>query len=406
MPSFFDYLFNRKAKSTPDQDENQTSGLKNQQAQNSGMKPEEVLKEEQMKALSSDETRKALRMKAQESLRGGNLFQEERDFGKVMPGGPGRGKLLFIDNPEVRSTLQTMFQRIQTEPGDNKEFEQLFVSDEKDTGRRAARALSEMLRRFENQSVPRIEYTDPESLSRWVPELLTKGFEAMALAKSVQGTLREQVNTWTILETGEDKREAEARWGHLDVLTGARNAALDICGYFSTEDFEKGQAPEAEDEEKRRLLVHCVSSLCYVNDPFYRQVEEQPLRQISNAQTAYMRRGGDYRAFNDVENETLCGFLKGEASGVAVRHRSDYLASREAVQREQNEQKKNAREKVRVEDLAEQEFGRNSERSRKYELDQKGRPLHSGRTGVSDHIGKSDQHAAGDHLRGGKGRGL
>ena len=407
MPSVFDYLFNRITKSgyrpqTP-------SSLTEQEEQTEKVETEvwerettPVLNRKQMEAFSREEVRRALRHGAKESLSGCNLSQRETDFGRLKPEEASGKRLLFLDNPEVFRTLKSMYERIR--PVD-REFEKLFVAQEPDPGRRAAYAVSQMLLQFDGQSVPRIDYTDEKSLREGVPELLNQGYEAMALAKSVQGLLRDQANIWISMETGEEIQKAEARWKRLDVFMGARNAALDICSYFITEDFEKGTLLMEEDETKRRLLVNCVCSLHYVNDPFYKNIEEKPLDQVTAAQASYMKRGGDYRAFNDVKTDRLCSFLKGETPAVEVRHRPDYLDSLNMARSEQKKEAA-ARRKVAVSELQKQEFGKDIERSRNYGLDQKGRALRSGSAGISDHTGKHDRDADGSRLRPDRGRRL
>lgn len=390
MASLFDYIFNRKMKSAPVSPEEKPGGDELWKRE-----PEPVLRADQMEALSQRGVRSGLRRSAEESLRGCNLSQTETDFGKVvLPEGGANSSLLFMNNPEVRDTLKAMYERniSETEP---RRFEDLFSSDSKEDRRRIASALSGMLLEFDRQKVPAIEFTDENSIRQGVPTLLRRGFEAMVLTKSVQGELRDQVNTWISLETGEEKSEAQARWRRLDVLTGARNAALDICRYFSTDEFETGDLPQTGDEKMRRLLVNCACSLHYVNDSSYKGVEEKPLIQVSREQASYIRRGGDYRAFYDAASEELSAFLKGESAGVTVRHRPDYLVSWEAVRKERMERGERAPVKVTLSDLQKQEMGKDSERSRGYEMDQKGRTLRSGRAGLGYGAGKHDGDAAG-----------
>ena len=400
MASVFDYLFNRKDKLSP--------YFIPQEAAPPPVPLEPVLGEGQMAVLSSGEARRRLRLAAQESIRGKNRYQREIDFGRAASADSSGQGLLFMENPAVRATLKSMFERHCRESGLEKAeaFDELFELPAQDKGRRMARVLSGLLRQFEDQKVPRIEYTDAESLGGGVPQLLSQGFEAMVLAKTVQGSLRDQVNTWISLETGEEKSQVQARWRHLDVLAGARNAALDICTYFSTEDFEQGRLTKGGDPDLRRLLVNCVSSLCYVNDPSYRELVEKPLSQVTDVQTSYARRGGDYRAFHDVADEMLCGFLRGEAAGLPVRHRPDYLAAKEAVLREQAQKKEAARTKVSARQLEEQEFGKDCERSRANEFYQKGSSLYAGRAGVRDDTGKHNRHDSGERSRHDGGRRL
>ena len=187
MASVFDYLFNRKDKLSP--------YFIPQEAAPPPVPLEPVLGEGQMAVLSSGEARRRLRLTAQESIRGKNRYQREIDFGRAASADSSGQGLLFMENPAVRATLKSMFERHCRESGLEKAeaFDELFELPAQDKGRRMARVLSGLLRQFEDQKVPRIEYTDAESLGGGVPQLLSQGFEAMVLAKTVQGSLRDQV---------------------------------------------------------------------------------------------------------------------------------------------------------------------------------------------------------------------
>ena len=248
-------------------------------------------------------------------------------------------------------------------------------------------ALARMLEQFDRQIVPVVEYTDADSIRREVPGLLKQGFSAMALARSVQGPLRDQVNTLLSIESGREKTDIVEQWKRLEVLAGARGAAVDICSYFATEAFERGMLPQTGEEE--RQLKSCSCSLYYVNAPYYKAAAGKALESVTQGQAAYIRQGGDYRAFNQVKNKRSLQISSRErfpASGSATG--ADYTAACRAAEEEQRAM---SRTRITAEELRRQETGREDERRRGYGLDQKSRTLRSGSTGIDSHIGEHDR---------------
>ena len=350
--------------------------------------PEVVLSQAQMQALSNPEIRRAIRESAEVSLRGCNLSQREADFGRMAySSGQEQGiGLLLTDNPEITQALRELYEASCGQEETKQDFEACFGLRPGGSLENAAFRLARMLEQFDRQIVPVVEYTDADSIRREVPGLLKQGFSAMALARSVQGPLRDQVNTLLSIESGREKTDIVEQWKRLEVLAGARGAAVDICSYFATEAFERGMLPQTGEEE--RQLKSCSCSLYYVNAPYYKAAAGKALESVTQGQAAYIRQGGDYRAFNQVKNEELADFLQGKVPGVRLSHRADYTAACRAAEEEQRAM---SRTRITAEELRRQETGREDERRRGYGLDQKSRTLRSGSTGIDSHIGEHDR---------------
>lgn len=233
--------------------------------------------------------------------------------------------------------------------------------------------LADQLNRLGECPAGWVDYTDPAQVAETAPEIMKNGLQALALLKTVQGPLRDTVNSYLMLDEGVESAEVSLRWKQLGVLTGARNAAIHILNYYATEEFVKGADGPAElDERGARRLSDSSSSLHFVNTASYRQFAKKPVRSLTPAQTAYMSTSGDHRAFYEADCQEHRLFLSGQREQVAVSHRLDYLTVVNALQREtrqtENLQTEKIREPISLSALEEKrEIGKKEKRSLSHE---------------------------------------
>lgn len=285
------------------------------------------LTENQRQYLAEETNRAALQKAAAGVLAQENLVQWENELIGSRQQNPD-GALQMIDNEDIHQTLAKLYQKARE--GEKQDFDDFFSAAGETREHYMGRVvpiLAAMLDTFEEESIGELDYMDPEALSGKLPALLKKGFEALAFSNAVQGTVRSEVSSFQMLKTGVSEQEVNRCWKSLYVLGGARNTSLDICRYFATDAFVRGEASDSLTES----LSDCACSLHFVNTGIYRELSQKKLGDMTEAESSYMNFGGDYRAFRTVEKSALEAFLRGEVSGISVLHRRDYIRYLDAV---------------------------------------------------------------------------
>lgn len=300
----------------------------------------EVLSSREREALKEETSRRRLHEAALFCISGNDISQQETEFARQLPADgvrEGEYDLSPLGNECVFGTAA-------------RDFAPYMGSLLRPPyGNQAIRLLAGTLKETEALSVEPLDYTSPEELKRLAPETLRNGLRALTLCKVVQGPLRDQVNGYRMFNEGITAEEARDRWKKLDALTGARNGLIDILKCYSSEFFaEKGG--ESGGSAWHQLMSDCCCSLHFFKEELYQKLTGVPVSSLGEAQAAYMGSGGDHRAFYEVEDEQLSGFLRGEQGRIAISHRSDYLSmtARARVERPPEKGREPETEKVRT----------------------------------------------------------
>lgn len=294
----------------------------------------EVMDDRERAVLNQEENRKRLHEAAVLCIRNNDIRQHESEFSwqyYLNEGGEDEYDLKPLCNPELFGKSAALL-----EPYAEKTIRPPYESH-------LIGLLAEALHETGGLSAEPVDYTSAADIVQRAPEVMKHGLRALTLRKVVQGSLRDQVNGYLILNEGIDGAQAQARWKQLDTLAGARNGAIDILKCFADKEFVR-ESHEAENPAAwHQLKSDCCCALHFFKEELYQKLSGLPVRSLGEAQTIYMGSGGDHRAFSEAKDEELSAFLRGERGVVKVSHRIDYLTAAAQASDEQvrNEQAKN-----------------------------------------------------------------
>lgn len=315
--------------------------------EDSGETLKEVMDSRERSALGTEENRRQLNEAAVSCIKGNDISQNEIEFSRqyhLNQAGEDEKHLKLFCNSDIFGRDAALFKPYAEAPMKG-------IQRNKVIG-----LIAEVLNETGKLSVEPVDYTSPEEIREKVPEVMNKGLRALTLRKAVQGTLRDQVNGYLILNEGIDSEEAQARWKQLDALVGARNGAIDILKCYSSNSFVRGKAPGGR-KDWHQAMSDCCCSLHFFKEDTYQSLIGVPIRKLGEAEAAYMGIGGDHRAFFEAEDKELFSFLRGERGTVTVSHRTDYLSMAAQAQKEQEafkanrQPEKESRRRIGLKDL-------------------------------------------------------
>lgn len=322
-----------------------------------------VMTEEQARALSEASARSSLREIASYVLGEMNpgLTRIEL-YGKEIQGMDDG--LRLMRNPKIHSTLKDMFERCWREDEPHPEFEQCFHLGSPEYEKYAVPSLVKMLGQFDRATLPFVDYTDAESVRTDTAAILKQGFEAELLSVCVQGDLRMRVNSYLEKTMKLDEDGVLRKWKNTELLGGLRNSAIDILEFYATEAFEIGELPQKQDMQLRQKLDRCASSFSHVNDSCMKAMAGRPLADIPPRSVLYICRGGDYRAFKDMDERKLLDIMSGKSPELPLRHRNDYILAQRNAQRESDQG--GSRTRIAIEQLEKKE--KNTEERKRHSV--------------------------------------